>query len=78
LAARKIATHRSRFAGRELDAITLHTPAALAGCGRTAALTENFLPVELEGGMEANRLVRVVVTGMDAGGSLRGAFPALV
>jgi hypothetical protein len=37
---------------------------------RTAALTENFLPVELEGRMEANRLVRVRVAGLTAAGAL--------
>jgi threonylcarbamoyladenosine tRNA methylthiotransferase MtaB len=78
LAAAKTEAHRKRFVGRELDAITLHTPAALAGCGATAALTENFLPLELEGSFEANRLVRAVVTGMDAEGSLRAALPVLV
>ncbi len=30
LAAEKSATHRRRFIGRELEAITLHTPAELA------------------------------------------------
>jgi hypothetical protein len=58
--------------GRELEAITLHTPAELAAHGRSAALTENFLPVELEGRLEANRLVRVRVTGLNAEGTLEG------
>jgi threonylcarbamoyladenosine tRNA methylthiotransferase MtaB len=71
LAARKTETHRKRFIGRELDAITLHTSAQVTGHGGTAALTENFLPVELEGSFEANRLARVLVTGMNADGSLR-------
>ena len=56
----------------ELEAITLHTPARLAAQGRTAALTENFLPVELESRMDANRLVRLHITGMSAGGALVG------
>ena len=34
-----------RFHGRQLEAITLHTPAELAGAGpEPPALTENFLP----------------------------------
>ncbi len=33
LAAEKMRAHRSRFIGRELAAITLHTPAALAARG---------------------------------------------
>ncbi len=66
LAAEKSETHRKRFVGREIEAITLHTPAALAQRGSTTALTENFLPVELEGRFAANHLLRVQVTGLNA------------
>jgi len=70
LAAEKSETHRRRFTGSELDAITLHTPAALAGRGCTAALTENFLPVEIAGLLPANQLLRVSVSGLNAEGAL--------
>jgi threonylcarbamoyladenosine tRNA methylthiotransferase MtaB len=70
LAAEKREAHRRQFVGRELEAITLHTPAELAARGWSAALTENFLPVELEGRLAANRLVRVRVTGLNAEGAL--------
>jgi threonylcarbamoyladenosine tRNA methylthiotransferase MtaB len=70
LAAEKSAAHRQQFVGRELEAITLHTPAALAARGRTSALTENFLPVEMDGCRSANEPVRVRVTGMNAEGAL--------
>jgi threonylcarbamoyladenosine tRNA methylthiotransferase MtaB len=70
LAAEKSCSHRSSFKGQELEAITLHTPAELASRGRTAALTENFLPVELEGCMESNQLVRVRVRALNAEGTL--------
>jgi threonylcarbamoyladenosine tRNA methylthiotransferase MtaB len=70
LAAEKCNAHRSCFVGRELDAITLHTPAEVAARGRTSALTENFLPVELKGCYEANRLVRVCVTGLNSEATL--------
>ncbi len=70
LAAEKSQTHRRRFVGRDLEAITLHTPAEMAARGRSAALTENFLPVELEGCLEANRLVRVRVNALNAEGTL--------
>ena len=70
LAASKTAAHRRRFVGRELEAITLHTPVDLAARGRTAALTENFLPVEIAGRLAANRLTRVELTGMNADGTL--------
>jgi threonylcarbamoyladenosine tRNA methylthiotransferase MtaB len=73
LAAERSRAHRERVMGRTLDAITLHTPKALAAVGKTAALTENFLPVELEGRFEFNQLVRVRVTGLTAEGALRAA-----
>jgi len=76
LAAEKSSEHRNRAVGAQLDAITLHTPAQLAARGRTAALTENFLPVELRGSLPANRLVRVHITGAvadpDGGCDLQG------
>lgn len=74
LAAEKSQTHRRCFVGRELEAITLHTPAELAGRGWTAALTENFLPVEIEGRLDANRLVRVRAVGLNAEGTLEAAL----
>jgi threonylcarbamoyladenosine tRNA methylthiotransferase MtaB len=70
LAEDKIQAHRSSFIGRELDSITLHTPLLLAERGCTAALTDNFLPVELAEGFPANRLMRVRVTGLARNGSL--------
>lgn len=70
LATEKSRAHRERFLGRELAAITLHTPDALATQYRTAALTENFLPVELEGCLTANNLLRVSATSLTVGGSL--------
>jgi threonylcarbamoyladenosine tRNA methylthiotransferase MtaB len=66
LAAEKSKTHRTGFIGHELEAVTLHTPAEVSARGRTAALTENFMPVELEGRLEANRLVSARVTGLNA------------
>jgi len=73
LAAEKSKSHRSSFIGRELEAITLHTPVELAARGRTAAMTENFIPVEIEGQTEANQLVRVRVSGLTAEGALEAA-----
>jgi threonylcarbamoyladenosine tRNA methylthiotransferase MtaB len=71
LAAEKTIAHRSRFAGRELEAITLRTPAEMAVRGRTAALTENFIPVELAGRLSANQLLRLHVTALNAEGTLK-------
>jgi threonylcarbamoyladenosine tRNA methylthiotransferase MtaB len=72
LGAEKSEAHRRSFVGRELEAITMHTPAALAEQGRSTAMTENFLPVEINGCLAANRLVRVRITGLGAEGSLMG------
>ena len=72
LAAEKCKTHRSSFVLQELEAITLHTPAEMASRGRTSALTENFLPVEIDGRHDANRLVRLQFSGLNADGTLRG------
>jgi threonylcarbamoyladenosine tRNA methylthiotransferase MtaB len=71
LAIDKSKTHRRWFIGRELEAITLHTPAEMEARGRTAALTENFLPVELQGRQEANRLLRLRVSEVNAEGTLK-------
>jgi threonylcarbamoyladenosine tRNA methylthiotransferase MtaB len=66
LAAEKSLNHRTGFIGRQLDAITLHSSQPQLSRGCAAALTENFLPVELKGEFAANRLVRVQVTGIHA------------
>jgi hypothetical protein len=71
LASEKSHKHRGSFVGCEIDVITLHTSPEMAACGRTVALTENFLPVELMGQMDANRLVRVRVTGLCADAGLQ-------
>ena len=52
----KMRAHRSAFVGREVECITLHTPEPERRECRCAALTENFLPIWLEGEMEANRM----------------------
>jgi threonylcarbamoyladenosine tRNA methylthiotransferase MtaB len=72
LAAEKSRSHRRRFIGRALDAITLHTPAAMEARGRTSALTGNFLPVEIDALLPANRLVAIRVIRMNAEGALEG------
>jgi threonylcarbamoyladenosine tRNA methylthiotransferase MtaB len=71
LAAEKTDAHRRQFVGRQLDAITLHTSEMVDRLDRTTALTENFLPVEVEGHLQANRLVRVRVNGLNREGALK-------
>ena len=70
LAAEKTRAHREQFVGRTLDAITLNTTAEAAGRGRTRALTENFLPVEIGERLPPNRLVRLRATALNAEASL--------
>jgi hypothetical protein len=70
LAAEKTHAHRARFIGRELEAITLHTPAETRSANRTAALTENFVPIELQGSLPATHLVSVRVTVANDDGTL--------
>jgi len=80
LAQEKTLAHRRRFVGRNLAAITLHTPAAVAALGCTAALSENFLPITLVGHFPANQMLDVRVTALQRDGSLTGSaagFPSL-
>ena len=70
LASEKSKAHRGRFVGGALEAITLRAPAEMKARARTAALTENFLPVEVKGSLAANRLVRLRVNGLNAEGAL--------
>jgi threonylcarbamoyladenosine tRNA methylthiotransferase MtaB len=72
LASSKTSEHRKRFVGRQLEAITLHTPADLSDRGRTSTLTGNFLPLEVEGRLPANVLTRVKVTAVNGEGTLEG------
>jgi threonylcarbamoyladenosine tRNA methylthiotransferase MtaB len=76
LASEKSHAHRSRFIGRELECITLHTPDATAVQNRTQALTDNFLPLEIEGRFGANQLVSVRIAAMDPEGTLRAVGAA--
>jgi len=76
LAAEKTRTHRSSMIGRELEAITLHTPTDLESAGRTSAMTENFLPVEVDGRLPANRLTRLRISSVNGEGMLRAAVPS--
>jgi threonylcarbamoyladenosine tRNA methylthiotransferase MtaB len=64
LAAGKTETHRRGFVGRRVEAITLHTPAAVRNRGRTLAMTENFLPVEIDSPLPANQLTSLRVAGI--------------
>lgn len=77
LAAEKSKLHRARFVGRTLEAVTLNTPQALARRGLTAALSENFLPLEIDGLSPANEMRRVRILRMDPEGTLHAADAGL-
>jgi threonylcarbamoyladenosine tRNA methylthiotransferase MtaB len=72
LATEKTLAHRRRFIGRELPAITLNTPSPLIAGGSTVALSENFLPIGLDGQFPSNQLLQVRVAGIHPDGSLNG------
>jgi threonylcarbamoyladenosine tRNA methylthiotransferase MtaB len=74
LAAEKLRVHRLQFAGDALPAITLRTPPALAARKRTAAVTENNLPVELDGNLPANQMIEVAVRGLTPENALEAAL----
>ena len=77
LAAEKTRAHRAQFLGAELEAITLRTPSELADAGRTSALTDNFLPVEVAATVPANRLIRIQVAGISPQGALLARTPQI-
>ena len=74
LAAEKTVEHRRQFVGRELETLTLNTPEKIRRLGRTVGLTENFLPVEVDGVLRANQRVSIEVTGVTSEGFLNGAL----
>ena len=76
LAAEKSRAHRRCFVGRVLNALTLRTTAGLSHLGRTSALTENFLPVEIAAPLPANQMLRVCVTGLTPEGALQAMVEA--
>jgi hypothetical protein len=77
LAAQKSHRFRASFVGHTLPAITLHSPAALVAQGRTLALSDNYLSLELTQELPANQLVDVRVTEINAGGVLVCAMDSM-
>lgn len=75
LAAEKMEFHRSQFTGREREAITLQTPPGDRALGNTSALTENFIPVEVNAILPANELVTLRIVGVNADLTLRAVIP---
>ncbi len=76
LAQEKQRAHREQFLGTALPALTLHTPPELAARGRTAALTENFLPVELDTQLPSNQPVVIRAHALTPEGALFAHAPA--
>jgi threonylcarbamoyladenosine tRNA methylthiotransferase MtaB len=59
LIAEKNRVFREQFAGQVLPALTLQTPEETALRGKTEALTDNFLKLEVEGSFPSNRPLAV-------------------
>ena len=78
LATEKSETHRRRFVGNAVEVITLHTAAEMVARGRTIALTENYLPIEIKGNFTANQLLRLRVSGVNAEGTLEALCSSCV
>ncbi|HKF47323.1 MAG TPA: radical SAM protein [Terracidiphilus sp.] len=72
LASEKVRVHRMRFPGRVVEAITLNSAETIRSRSCTAALTENFRPLEIEGELESNVMVRVRVARIASDSCLRG------
>jgi threonylcarbamoyladenosine tRNA methylthiotransferase MtaB len=72
LAQEKVRVHRASFLGQGLKCITLNSPEALRLQNRTSLLSENFLPIEMEGALPSNLLVSARVVGLGSGDVLSG------
>jgi threonylcarbamoyladenosine tRNA methylthiotransferase MtaB len=68
LAEEKNLAFRKQFVGRTLHALTLHTAEELTAQGKTETLTDNFLRVESEGNLPANRAIVVRIQSVIADG----------
>ncbi len=66
---------RQSFLGRELAAVTLHTPQGARPQAITRALADNFLEVRLDARVPANQSLRARVTGLTDTG-LTGSLTA--
>jgi len=64
LGAEKSRSRRTKLIGREVECVTLHSGDDLAAQNRTAAITDNFIPIEIDGRIEANRLLVARVLSM--------------
>ena len=78
LAVEKSRIYRGQFIGVELECLTLRTADAIAAQNRTAALTDNFIPLEVDGSIAANRLLAVRISGAKPDGTLLAAEPRIL
>jgi threonylcarbamoyladenosine tRNA methylthiotransferase MtaB len=66
LAHEKLLAHRRSFIGQTMECVTLHTPDLQRLSNLTTALSENFLPIELQADLPANLLVKTQIIGLGA------------
>lgn len=77
LAEEKSRAHRSRLIGVDLPAISLHTPAPIAASGRTSALTDNFIPIEVAASLPANELIDIRITAVASDNTLLASLSTI-
>jgi tRNA A37 methylthiotransferase MiaB len=70
---------RSKLVGKDLSAVTLTTAEEIADRHCVSGMTANFIPIEIAGNAEPNRMLPVQVTGLTAhglsGNDLNSFFP---
>jgi threonylcarbamoyladenosine tRNA methylthiotransferase MtaB len=74
LIGRKNLDFRTRFVGREVSVVTLTMAKRESGRPCVNGMTGNFIPIEISGEIEANRMLAVEVTGLTAHGLSGGCF----
>ncbi len=70
---RKNLDFRTEFVGREVSAVTLSTARKVSGRPWVNGMTGNFIPIEILGDVEPNRMLAVQATGLTVRG-LSGSF----
>jgi threonylcarbamoyladenosine tRNA methylthiotransferase MtaB len=65
---RKNFEFRSRFIGKKMSAVTLITAKEMSDRQCVNGMADNFVPIEIAGNIEPNRMLLVQVTGLTAHG----------
>ncbi len=71
LIAAKTLSFRRSLLGQIIPAITLQTPQHIAAKGHSSALTDNYIPMEIDSPLGANQLVFILPHAIDSSGTVR-------